>query len=133
MMDNIKKSVGQRIQLLRLEHNMTQEEMSEKLNLSTSAYCKIEYGETDITLSRLAKLAEIFEMTPGELFGKIESSFNIGTSNNNNGFIGIAKDRSTVRVESSSDLKELVSANARLIDMLCKRLEQIEMKLDRHL
>ena len=38
--------------MLRMEKNLTQEQMGEKLNLSTSAYCKIEYGETDLTLTR---------------------------------------------------------------------------------
>ena len=49
MNTKLKKIAGQQLQLLRLEKNLTQEQMSEKLNLSTSAYCKIEYGETDLT------------------------------------------------------------------------------------
>lgn len=44
MNTKLKKIAGQQLQLLRLEKNLTQEQMSEKLNLSTSAYCKIEYG-----------------------------------------------------------------------------------------
>ena len=52
MNTKLKKIAGQQLQLLRLEKNLTQEQMSEKLNLSTSAYCKIEYGETDLTLTR---------------------------------------------------------------------------------
>ena len=58
METDLKKIVGQRLQLLRMEKNLTQEQMGEKLNLSTSAYCKIEYGETDLTLTRLNKIAE---------------------------------------------------------------------------
>ena len=53
METDLKKIVGQRLQLLRMEKNLTQEQMGEQLNLSTSAYCKIEYGETDLTLTRL--------------------------------------------------------------------------------
>lgn len=45
--------------------------MAEKLHLSTSAYCKIEYGETDLTLTRLNKIANIFELSPTELFRNI--------------------------------------------------------------
>ena len=41
---DLKKIVGQRLQMLRLEKCLTQEQMGEKLNLSTSAYCKIEYA-----------------------------------------------------------------------------------------
>lgn len=63
-----KKRVGQRLHLLRVEKNLTQEEMAEKLHLSTSAYCKIEYGDTDLTLTRLNKIAAILEIHPTELF-----------------------------------------------------------------
>ena len=59
MNTKLKKIAGQQLQLLRLEKNLTQEQMSEKLNLSTSAYCKIEYGETDLTLTRLDKISGI--------------------------------------------------------------------------
>ena len=44
METDLKKIVGHRLQMLRMEKNLTQEQMGEKLNLSTSAYCKIEYG-----------------------------------------------------------------------------------------
>ena len=69
---DLKKIVGQRLQMLRLEKCLTQEQMGEKLNLSTSAYCKIEYGETDLTLTRLNKIAEVLNMSAVELFSKID-------------------------------------------------------------
>lgn len=100
---DIKKTVGQRLQLLRLEKNLTQEQMGEKLNLSTSAYCKIEYGETDLTLTRLYRIAEVLEMPPLALFRQIDNSSLL-----------------------SSDLRELVKANSRLIDLLCKRMDTLE-------
>lgn len=68
METDLKKIVGQRLQLLRMEKNLTQEQMGEKLNLSTSAYCKIEYGETDLTLTRLNKIAEVMNMSAIDLF-----------------------------------------------------------------
>lgn len=127
MATDLKKLVGQRLQLLRLERNMTQEQMGEKLSLSTSAYCKIEYGETDLTLTRLNKIAEVFDMPTAELFSKIEGNtyFN---SNKDCAFVGIAKDSSTINVEPSDELRELVKANSRLIEMLCKRLDNLEHK-----
>lgn len=66
-----KKKVGQKLHLLRVEKKLTQEEMAERLHLSTSAYCKIEYGETDLTLTRLNKIAVIFDVSPTELFKSI--------------------------------------------------------------
>ena len=74
METDLKKIVGQRLQLLRMEKNLTQEQMGEKLNLSTSAYCKIEYGETDLTLTRLNKIAEVMNMSAIDLFRKIDGN-----------------------------------------------------------
>ena len=127
METDLKKLVGQRLQLLRLERNLTQEQMSEKLNLSTSAYCKIEYGETDLTLTRLNKIAEVLNMSAIELFTRIEGD----TYNNNQkdyGRVWITRDSSIVNVDSNDDLRELVKSNSRLIDVLLKRIEELEKK-----
>ena len=125
---DLKKIVGQRLQLLRLEKNLTQEQMSEKLHLSTSAYCKIEYGETDLTLTRLNKIAEIFDMSAIELFNKIDGNYTF-TNNKDCAFVGIARDSSTVNVENNDEIKELIKANSRIIDLLCKRLDILESKI----
>ena len=111
METDLKKIVGHRLQMLRMEKNLTQEQMGEKLNLSTSAYCKIEYGETDLTLTRLNKIAEVLNMSALELF------------------IGVAKDCSSVHIEAADDLRELIKANSRLLDMLYKRIELLENKV----
>lgn len=127
MATDLKKIVGQRLQLLRLERNLTQEQMSEKLNLSTSAYCKIEYGETDLTLTRLNKIAEILNMSAVELFTRIEGD----TYNNQQrdfGHVWITRDSSIVNVDSNEDVRQLVKANSRLIEMLMKRIEDLEKK-----
>ena len=127
MTADLKKLVGQRLQLLRLERNLTQEQMSEKLSLSTSAYCKIEYGETDLTLTRLNKIAEVLNMSAIELFTRIEGD----TYNNNQkdyGRVWITRDSSIVNVDSNDDLRELVKSNSRLIDVLLKRIEELEKK-----
>lgn len=125
MVADLKKIVGQRLQLLRIEKNLTQEQMGERLNLSTSAYCKIEYGETDLTLTRLNKIAEILKMAPAELFNKIDG--NIYFNNSGTIGVGIAKDHSTVYT-ADNDLRELIKANSRLIEVLCKRIDDLEQK-----
>lgn len=127
MTADLKKLVGQRLHLLRMERNLTQEQMSEKLNLSTSAYCKIEYGETDLTLTRLNKIAEILNMSAIELFSRIDGE----TYNNTQrdyGRVWITRDSSIVNVDNNDDLRELVKSNARLIDMLMKRIDELEKK-----
>ena len=82
MNTKLKKIAGQQLQLLRLEKNLTQEQMSEKLNLSTSAYCKIEYGETDLTLTRLEQNRKgTGYLLRLSLFSHIDKSMNPNTDN----------------------------------------------------
>lgn len=126
METNLKKKAGQQLQLLRLEKNLTQEQMSEKLHLSTSAYCKIEYGETDLTLTRLNKIAEVLDIPTLELFSRIDKSTNndnVKGSNSTN----ITKE-SNNSVESYDDLRELVKANSQIIGLLCKRIDVLEQR-----
>ena len=126
METDLKKIVGQRLQLLRIENNLTQEQMGEKLHLSTSAYCKIEYGETDLTLTRLDKIAQIFNIPAVELFEKIlgNTSFNCCLH-----FAGTAPHNNTPNTGTNDDLRELIKSNSRLIEMLGKRLDQLESRI----
>ncbi|MNL32646.1 antitoxin HipB [compost metagenome] len=55
---------GEKIKLLRLERNWTQLEMAQKIRISDSAYSKIEAEITGINLTRLLKIAAIFEIRP---------------------------------------------------------------------
>lgn len=127
METDFKKIVGQRLQLLRLEKNLTQEQMGEQLNLSTSAYCKIEYGETDLTLTRLKKIAEIVKMSATELFYKIDGD--TANSNSCNGIIGYTQHNENCNSGSVDDLRELIKANNKIINMLEKRIEILEVRL----
>lgn len=51
---------------------------------------------------------------------------NTGTIGTN---IGVVKDCSTVRIEAAEDLRELIKANSRFIEILCKRIELLENKV----
>lgn len=126
---DLKKIVGRRLQMLRMEKNLTQEQMGDKLNLSTSAYCKIEYGETDLTLTRLNKIADVLNMSALELFNKIDGNVYVNNSGTIGTNIGVAKDCSTVNIKDSEDLRELIKANSRLIDTLFKRIDYLEDKV----
>lgn len=116
----LKKIAGQQLQLLRLEKNLTQEQMSEKLNLSTSAYCKIEYGETDLTLTRLDKIAKVLDISALALFSHIGKNMHSYSDNNN---------ENENAVPNYDDLRELIKANSRIIDLLCKRIDLLEQHL----
>ncbi|WP_314342536.1 helix-turn-helix transcriptional regulator [Simonsiella muelleri] len=57
----------EKIRKIREEKKWSQEELANKLVLSTNGYAKIERGETRLTLSRLFQLAEIFKLDIFEL------------------------------------------------------------------
>ena len=67
MEHKIKIGTAEKIKQLRLEHNWTQVEMAQKLRISDSAYSKIEAEITEINLTRLLKIAAIFEIRPSLL------------------------------------------------------------------
>ncbi|EIC28751.1 MULTISPECIES: helix-turn-helix domain-containing protein [Methylomicrobium] len=60
-------SVNDKIRLMREAKELTQEQVAEKLEMSKNGYGDIERGDSDIKLSKLAKLAEIFEVQLPEL------------------------------------------------------------------
>ncbi|HAI67921.1 MAG TPA: hypothetical protein DCM38_00620, partial [Gammaproteobacteria bacterium] len=51
-----------KLKLIRSFKNWTQEEVAEKLGISTHAYAKIERGETDVNLSRLQQIAKVMDI-----------------------------------------------------------------------
>lgn len=123
MNTKLKKIAGQQLQLLRLEKNLTQEQMSEKLNLSTSAYCKIEYGETDLTLTRLDKIAKVLGISALSLFSHIDKNMNPDTDNS------CKNSNNNDSAYDLNDLRELIKANTKIIDLLSKRIDLLEQKL----
>jgi transcriptional regulator with XRE-family HTH domain len=66
MSDHTKKKtnkfVGKNIRTLRHQHGWSQEDVATRLGISIPAFSKIETGVTDINLSRLEQIANIFEL-----------------------------------------------------------------------
>ena len=61
--------IHEKIRFIREQQQMTQEEMAEKLNLSTSGYSKIERGETKLQFEKLQQVANIFKIDLTDLIG----------------------------------------------------------------
>jgi transcriptional regulator with XRE-family HTH domain len=80
-------SVNEKIRLIREAKGLTQEQVAEKLEVSPSTYGDIERGDNDPKLSKLQKIAKIFEMELPELVdlsekGTININFNKQGKNN---------------------------------------------------
>ncbi len=61
------------IRLMRENQHLTQEEMADRLHMSTSGYAKIERGETKLYHEKLEKIADIFGVSVNQLLPKNES------------------------------------------------------------
>ncbi|SDT28160.1 Transcriptional regulator, contains XRE-family HTH domain [Mucilaginibacter mallensis] len=57
------KSVGMNIRTLRHQHGWSQEDVADRLGISIPAFSKIETGVTDINLSRLEQIANVYEVS----------------------------------------------------------------------
>jgi transcriptional regulator with XRE-family HTH domain len=67
-------TVSEQIKLIRSLRGWTQENVADKLGISTYAYAKIERGETDVNLSRLEQIAQVMGIELQHLFGLNEKN-----------------------------------------------------------
>jgi len=66
-------SIGSVVKDLRLKHEWKQSAVAKKLSISIPAFSKIETGATDINVTRLHELANVFSVPVSELvYGSIE-------------------------------------------------------------
>jgi transcriptional regulator with XRE-family HTH domain len=56
------KTIGKNIRTFRHQHGWSQEDVANRLGISIPAFSKIETGVTDINLSRLEQIANIYEI-----------------------------------------------------------------------
>ena len=68
-MTGLMKLVGKRVRLLRLERNLTQEDMS-RFGFEYRYFQRIEYGEKNLSLKTLNKLAKAFRVPVADLLRK---------------------------------------------------------------
>ena len=72
----MKDTIGSHIRLLRQKEYKTQGEIAKMLGISTPAFSKIETDITDVNLSRLKQIADLFGVEPASLLtpGQIDES-----------------------------------------------------------
>ncbi len=59
--------IGNNIKNIRELKNLTQEFVAEKLDISQSAYSRLESGETKISKEKLHQIAEVLEVKPEDI------------------------------------------------------------------
>ncbi len=117
-------SVNEKIRLVREAKGWTQEEVADKLKMSGNGYGDIERGATDIKLSRLLQLAELFEIKTSDL---LEPNSQI--SNNVNSKVN--RQRNSFYMNSSNEIetqKFIVEQKDKEVALLKRIIELMEAK-----
>ena len=66
---DINQAIGKRIRTIRIQQGLKQELIADRLNVSPSAYSKMEQGKTNLSVKRIERIAEILEVPLAILVG----------------------------------------------------------------
>ncbi len=109
--------VNEKIRFLRENQNWSQEEMANKLNMSTNGYSKIERGETRLTINKLEQISEVLGVDILELLSLGESNivlFQDSDNNFNNSIINSSQ-------ELAAEIKQLKQTITHKDEMLAQK------------
>lgn len=113
-------SVNEKIRLIRENKGLTQEQVAEKLGISPTTYGDIERGDNDPKLSKLQKIADIFEIPLSDLIDLSDK----GTLNIN--FNKQGKHYNVYLGSSNTELKEQLLINELQKKELAMQQREIE-------
>jgi transcriptional regulator with XRE-family HTH domain len=97
-------TVHEKIRMVRKAKGLTLEDVADQLGMSINGYGDIERGDTDVNLSRLEQIAQLFEMELSELMGVNEKNVINFLGTENKGHIG-TQNHCTVNSDSTEQLQ----------------------------
>jgi transcriptional regulator with XRE-family HTH domain len=117
------KMLGKKIRLLRQEKGLSQENISDELKISVTAFSKIERGATNLPFTRLCQIAGFFDMTVPALLEwneKKEKKKTTGNSDTSNDIAATYEGSNAIGSLKNEiiQLKELVKAKDEIIALL---------------
>ena len=114
--------IGQKIKKLRELKNFTQSHLASELGITQSAYSKMELGETEVSYTKLARIAEVFGMSPEEIMTFNEQMiFNVMHNQTGNGFVinkGFTENEKKLYEDQIVHLKEEINYLKKVLDKL---------------
>ncbi len=63
----MKNEIAERIRILRLSKNLSQQNMADELDITVGAYSNIERGKAEVTITRLYKIADVLNVPVTDL------------------------------------------------------------------
>ena len=116
----------EQIRFIRTLKGLSREQMAEKVGISTNGYAKIERGETNLQVSRLEKIAEVFGIELQDLFSFHENIFfNSKINNNQNACVGNQNNY----IDSAKDLIKELESSRQLIKQQTKEIDYLKQQI----
>jgi transcriptional regulator with XRE-family HTH domain len=117
-------ALHEKIRLLRQTKGLTQEDVAHELKMSVHGYGDIERGDSDIKLSRLQQLADLFEVKLSELIDMNEKTvLNLGCEQKKSHW------HFNSNVAESMQLKSELEKQQLLVQMQQKEIENLKTKI----
>lgn len=115
----------EKIKVMREMNQWTQEEVAEKLGMSTTGYAKIERGQTNVSVDKLKQIASIFNINVAQLLDDNEKLVicSIGDNHSNyNNYFGINEKLAS----ENESLKLSLSYKAQIIQQKDNEIESLK-------
>lgn len=126
---NTTQKIGSKLKIIRELNNYTQEYVANMLDISSSTYALMEKGQTPVTIQRMEKLGELYNMSINDLLQlseqtiihHIEHSASIGNENVINN-MGLSDDERNL-------YKQVIARLEQQNEKLHAQIEQQNLKL----
>lgn len=92
-------NIGTKIRNLRKQKGLSQEQVADSLNISQSAYARIEKGESNSWATNMDRICNFFEIHPEELFKQERVVINNLETNNGVGYAEVVNQLSEKLLE----------------------------------
>ena len=116
MHTKMNKEITEKIKKLRIARGINQSDMADKLNITRSAYQKIETGENYAWAKYLNELMDILDTTPKDFFSDIGKQ--VVNQNNYEGSVGIGYVVEHLHQENKEVYEKLLAAKDEKIELL---------------
>lgn len=131
--------IGTAIKFLRELKDMTQDEVAEKLHMTTNGYRQIENNISNPNLPKIEKIAKVFDMTTLEFLDFCENGAtfyingvdnNSSNSNNNNHYYICGKSGHEILLSELDKAKLTIQHQSELIQQQKREIENLNKLID---
>ena len=116
---------SEKTKIMREMNQWTQEEVAEKLGMSTTGYAKIERGQTNVSVEKLKQIAQVFNLNVAQLLDDDERFVICSIGDNHSNYNNYFGTNEKLSLENEK-LKQLLSAKESEIEALKKVIALLE-------